>query len=320
MKTTVLLTCYNHEKFISKAFENIIENIDLVDEIVVCDDYSSDESVKQLEEMLAQVTCKVVRIFNSENRGLNYVWNTALKSITGDIIICQSCDDMSSSDRIPYTLKYFKDNPDVEFLVTDYQFVNDVGEYGAIVRRKNKNLNLENLLRKGSSIPLFGMSFRREFIKILGALPIHITNEDDFIGFLAVSCSNVALVAECHYIYRIHDASMSNWVLSFDKKFVLENFIIQQQNRISNFQAIHDKLNSVNYNLSEFERQLISQRIGLHEKYSGLPELGLYSRLALLVSCRSVVNYRDLIIIIFGVRALMIIASLKRMRVRLSSK
>ena len=113
---------------------------------------------------------------------------------------------------------------------------------------------------------------------------------------------------------------MSNWVLSVDKKIVLENFIRQQVNRIGNFEAIKSKLVSEDYNFSQLENLLMADRIEIHKSYAVLPELRLHSRIILLATFRRVINYRDLLILVFGVRALIIIATLKRARMRLSSK
>ena len=109
MKITVILTCYNHKRFINSSFANLIKQDALIDEIIVCDDCSTDSSIKFLEdEILAFSHAKIIRIYNKKNIGINATWNKALKSVTGDIVILQSADDISSIDRIEKTVEHFR--------------------------------------------------------------------------------------------------------------------------------------------------------------------------------------------------------------------
>jgi glycosyltransferase involved in cell wall biosynthesis len=316
LRVTVLLTCYNHELFIDDCFAALNENRHLIDELVICDDHSSDLSIKKIEKNLANFSCDIKRIYNPENIGVNATWNLAMQSISGDIIICQSCDDMSSVSRIVNAIDFFEKNSDVDFIVTNYQFVDSLGTFGALVVREDLDWNLEKLIVKGSSIPLFGMAFRNAFIKEIGILPESITNEDDYIGFVAIALSKFAMLNSCDYYYRVHERSMSNWTISSKFDVILSNFLVQQANRIANFKYIQKKVCSDSIALSDSHYKLFASRIQLHDYFSQLPDLRLLKRLSILLDLWPVLNKRDILVLLLGVQALWILSVLKKFRIR----
>ena len=320
MKITLILTCYNHEKFIKRAFDNLIKQAELIDEIILCDDHSKDDSIKCLEEEVSTFSAaEIVRIYNKKNIGINATWNKALKKVTGDIIILQSTDDISSIDRIEKTIEHFRTNPSSTFLVSSYETINDAGNILSIRMRQGSFSNVNLLVVKGSCVPLFGMAFRSEFNAYLGDLPEHITNEDDFVGFIAAASVGISVCAETLYSYRIHQNSMSNWIMSNDSRKLKENFIIQQKNRIDNFEAIRCRLEEIIadqelYLLSDLDFDLFRQRQGIHEEYQNLSQRNFWYRLRLIRVYWKIISFRDVILISCNYYGLLLIKYIKNLR------
>ena len=90
MKLTVIIAVYNEEKSILEVI-NKVKNIKLngiEKEIIIVDDFSTDDTRKILEELNGDLKI----FFHQKNMGKGTAIRTALKHATGDIILIQDAD------------------------------------------------------------------------------------------------------------------------------------------------------------------------------------------------------------------------------------
>ncbi len=96
MKLSVIMPCYNEENTISRILDKILNENSIGKEIIVIDDFSTDNSRKILENYDKKGKIKLV--FNSKNRGKGYSVRQGLKLASGDIILIQDADLEYSPD------------------------------------------------------------------------------------------------------------------------------------------------------------------------------------------------------------------------------
>ncbi len=106
MKISIIIPCYNEEKTIEKIIDKIIgqkiENF----EIIVIDDFSTDQTRKLLNENLKDKVHKI--IFNEKNYGKGFSIREGIKKATGEIILIQDADleyDPSDYDKLIKPIK-----------------------------------------------------------------------------------------------------------------------------------------------------------------------------------------------------------------------
>ena len=88
MKLSIIIPVYNEKKTIKDLIEKI-SLIDIPKEIIIVDDYSSDGT----REILAEIESDGVKVFYHErNMGKGAAVRTAVKHVTGDIVIIQDAD------------------------------------------------------------------------------------------------------------------------------------------------------------------------------------------------------------------------------------
>lgn len=107
MKTSVVIPNWNSEDKLKRNLQEVLK-VDGVDEVIVVDDASSDNSVAVIESFFPQV--KLVK--NKKNRGFSPTVNLGVRKSGGDLIFLLNNDAVPESDSLGKTLHHFN-NPKV---------------------------------------------------------------------------------------------------------------------------------------------------------------------------------------------------------------
>ncbi|WP_099092450.1 glycosyltransferase family 2 protein [Flavobacterium crassostreae] len=128
MKISVILCTYNGAKYLSKQLDSILnQQSHLPDEIIVCDDISTDNTLQILTEY-TNLYPTIFRIHENEvNLGSTKNFEKALSLATGDFIFLADQDDIWKKDKTAKIIQYFQDNPKMQGVFTDADFIDQEG-------------------------------------------------------------------------------------------------------------------------------------------------------------------------------------------------
>lgn len=114
MKTSVALCTYNGEKYIAEQLDSILKQSIAVDEIIVCDDGSTDETMNILHKYHA--TFPNIFKIHQNKQTLKVIKNfeKAINLCTGDVIFLCDQDDVWYPHKVETVLNYFSENPEKE--------------------------------------------------------------------------------------------------------------------------------------------------------------------------------------------------------------
>lgn len=99
-KVSVVVTCYNHEKYIEECLRSIFEQTHQEIELLIFNDGSTDASGEVISEVLQDSPFTETHYFSEKNRGLAYVRNDALSKMTGDFLLFVDSDNFLNDDHI----------------------------------------------------------------------------------------------------------------------------------------------------------------------------------------------------------------------------
>lgn len=99
-KVSVVVTCYNHEKYIEECLRSIFEQTHQEIELLIFNDGSTDASGEVISEVLQDSPFTETHYFSEKNRGLGYVRNDALSKMTGDFLLFVDSDNFLNDDHI----------------------------------------------------------------------------------------------------------------------------------------------------------------------------------------------------------------------------
>ena len=106
-KVSVIMSVYNSEQTLVNSIESIINQTYSNLEILICDDCSTDDSLKILETYESQDK-RIQIIKNKENIGLTKSLNKLINKATGKYIARQDADDVSLEYRIETLISVLK--------------------------------------------------------------------------------------------------------------------------------------------------------------------------------------------------------------------
>lgn len=130
---TVICLCYNHADFVIEALESVLNQTYSNVELLIADDFSTDTSVKVIENWLKQHP-EIPFLINKENQGNTKTFNKCLKLAKGEYIIDLAADDVLKFDCITNQLKGFEETSyknvgliygNAELISENGNFIND---------------------------------------------------------------------------------------------------------------------------------------------------------------------------------------------------
>lgn len=211
---SVAIATYNGEKYIEEQLESIFRQTVKVDEVVICDDKSTDNTVKIINRFIEKnkLYSKWKIIVNEKNLGYIKNFLKAISLTKGDYIFLSDQDDIFYPNKFEKMINYFNRNEDCLLLNANYEIIDETGRVSENFRtmaRKKRNKKIEKInFRKWiyvSSFPGFSMGFRSLIRERL--LNMDITDcygHDQLIGLLAINEDGNYVISDVLSGYRIH--------------------------------------------------------------------------------------------------------------------
>jgi len=128
MKISVAFIVYNGANFMRTQLDSILAQTRKVDQIIVVEDASLDNT----KEILAEYVNKYPSLFsihyNLKNYGSYRSINMALQACTGDLILLSDHDDFWENNKVMTIINYFEKNPNIDGLMTNGYLMDAEGE------------------------------------------------------------------------------------------------------------------------------------------------------------------------------------------------
>lgn len=128
MTSSVALCTYNGERYIREQLESILDQTMPVDEIVVCDDGSTDGTLQIIESFIGTTDTTIHIHRNENNLGPAKNFQKAINLCSGDIIFLSDQDDLWMPEKVETIVHYFDFNPGHQVVYTDAYLIDSNGQ------------------------------------------------------------------------------------------------------------------------------------------------------------------------------------------------
>lgn len=229
-KVSVVIPCYNHEKYVKEAIESVLSQTYSNIELIVIDDGSSDGSVAVIEESRQSYNFTFLK---QENMGVCKTLNKGIVDLTGgEYIAILASDDYWHPKKIEKQICEIKKNKKSEFCYTQaVEFDSETRKEMRVFPRKIltgvvlKSMFLRQTYAAGSIL------FSRELFDKVSGFDEELKAEDWDFTIRCASITEFSAVSEPLFYYRSHDnnsmKTLGNRVIFEHKARVLtKNYLL----------------------------------------------------------------------------------------------
>lgn len=241
---SVIIPCYNGEKFIGEAIESVINQTYKNWELIIVDDGSTDNSEEIVKQYL--LDNRIQYIQHKKNKGIPSARNTGIKKSNGEFIALLDDDDMWIPSKLAIQLEEFQKSKDVFGLV--FGNIRVINSEGCIIHEdESLKINLENLSKEdvirnlflGNFIHCITVMFKSECITEVGGFNEEITwGGDDYDLWLRLANRfKFAYINKVLAIRRVHNDNYTQTERMIKGEIQLINSIVKKYTFLNKYQT-----------------------------------------------------------------------------------
>jgi glycosyltransferase involved in cell wall biosynthesis len=218
LRASVAMCTYQGERHLSEQLSSIAEQTLLPDELVVCDDGSTDGTLAIVSDFKSEAPFPV-RVFSNDGRlGFTKNFEKAIALSKGDLIFLADQDDVWHPEKLSSQLAIFASSPAVAAVFTDGDVVSDdlsplgytvwsfVGFAPSLQRRFANGGALDVLLKRQIVVGMT-MGFRSRYRNLILPMPAEWVH-DRWISLLIGCVADLATVPLRLVKYRQHQGQV----------------------------------------------------------------------------------------------------------------
>lgn len=163
-KVSIIVPCYNAEKYLEEALETIEKQTYNNIEVVLIDDGSKDKTFDILKDY-ERKSLREVKIIKQENKGVSSARNNGIKNATGNYICFMDSDDILSCFFIEKLVQNFNEETYVcTYYSRNIEEVNSIKEIDIKVEKLEYSTGIEYIMLRKRNINFGGGIFSKKII------------------------------------------------------------------------------------------------------------------------------------------------------------
>ncbi|MDA3875627.1 MAG: glycosyltransferase family 2 protein [Halothiobacillus sp.] len=209
MKISIAMATYNGAKYLQEQLDSFTSQALLPDELVICDDGSTDATLEIIEEFSAVASFSVIVFRNEKKLGYAENFGRAISQCSGDLIFLSDQDDVWFSNKLERVAQLFISEPSMWVVVNNAEITDTaLNGTGLTVAGQvlSAGLPIEKLLL-GCCI-----AFRSQLKALVMPIPLAIGGHDGWINTLGVTLQSRIFSPEILQYYRRHTTNTSEWL------------------------------------------------------------------------------------------------------------
>jgi glycosyltransferase involved in cell wall biosynthesis len=214
MEITLISNFFNEEENIPHFLESLHLQSDRDFTIIMVDDFSHDESVKNIMSYKKDLN---ITVTSSPKKGISFAKNHALELAKSNYVVCVDVDEIFPVDYIKNIKAFLTRNPQVFFAVWKI-----LPHSQSLFSKSLRNI-IELSWNRNSVLKSGNMILYKPILQKIGGLPIGILNEDSILTECILQawyhvqqienievfhkyCENIVCLSRRDYIYGLRDA------------------------------------------------------------------------------------------------------------------
>ncbi|KIC64539.1 glycosyltransferase family 2 protein [Chryseobacterium taiwanense] len=288
MKISVALCTYNGEKYIKEQLDSILNQTTKVDEIVICDDKSTDTTMDILR-LYENKYPDIFRVYTNEET-LKSVKNfeKAISLCTGEITFLSDQDDFWYPEKVSVMINHFLEQPEMMAFCSNGFLMNENSEiiidhftkWDVFEKYSAKKPHLDTfnfLTQKGNFSTGATMAVKTDFAKSTFPIPeVQDFHHDEWITLLATVEGKMGFINQKLINYRVHSTQQVGGIAFHkDSKYFKQIFDYFSFNDQNDFKSIKSRIKAqvewhnkflINFKSNSTQYQLLKNKFDIELK------------------------------------------------------
>ena len=218
MKISLVMATYNGEEFLIEQLDSIRNQSREVDEVIICDDCSKDNTVSIIKKYIMDYELKNWNLLvNKQNLGYADNFHYAMTKATGDLIVFSDQDDIWLYDRIEKMEKCFIENKNIKVLYSEFELFYTSKKVQKIDSPVLKAMKYDNTVERVNLSPSMifiktegcTMMLRKDFFQEVNKYWFSGFAHDEFVWKMALCSDGLYVLHMVTLQRRIHSNNVS---------------------------------------------------------------------------------------------------------------
>lgn len=209
MKFSILIAHYNNWNYFQECYQSIKNQTYQDYEIVIVDDFSTDDSYEKLTE-LSRKDNKIKLFQNSENKKVGYTKRRCIDEASGEICGFLDPDDMITVSAIKEVMNCYHSNPHIISTYSKIKLINEKSEEIGDFKLTKKVKKYPQIFFNINFEVAHFFTFKKDaYNKTEGINASLIISEDQDLYLKLYELGNFHFINSFQYYYRIHENGIS---------------------------------------------------------------------------------------------------------------
>jgi len=215
LKISVAICTYNGALFIKEQLNSILLQTLPVNEIIICDDGSTDNTINIINELMLLYP-NIIQLYKNEyTLGAKKNFEKAILLCKGDYIFLSDQDDIWDEEKVKICINYLENNSELIGVFTNAKLINESGiscysknlwEYASFPMAEINKENLYSyILKFGNIVTGANLVIKKEALRLI--IPFQFLENvwhDEWIAICLSSLGRLGILDKCLTYYRMH--------------------------------------------------------------------------------------------------------------------
>lgn len=213
-RLSVAMCTLNGAQYLSDQLQSFLNQQRLPDEVVICDDGSSDATVPLLEEFVREAPFPVRLYRNAERLGYSRNFRKSVALCSGDIIVLSDQDDIWYAHKLRCLEEHFCSHPETGGVFSDGDLIDTNSDrlagtlwesFGFLTEDRRRLVNGEAVpvLLQRNVVTGMAFAFRNSWRHVLSRMPEHWPH-DFWLALMLAAEGHLLPCPERLVAYRVH--------------------------------------------------------------------------------------------------------------------
>lgn len=259
---SVAMCTYNGEKYIAEQIDSILKQEYSVSEIIICDDGSTDNTIKIIENYQQKYKSIIQLVKNPTNLGVTKNFEKAINLCSGHFIFLSDQDDIWLPEKTKEIVNFFMENEEQLAVFHDLKILKKDGNI--LKKSMWDSLSYTQKVRDNISLPNFLLLFGNVVTGMAMAIqkpstPVILNNEggidflhDYLLALNYITENKISPLNKCLGYYRQHSqqqlgyseaTSNLNYFKCYKNPYIRLRYLLGRVNHLGKVRHIHPQMN-----------------------------------------------------------------------------